>query len=91
MPVSVTTSVDQLLHNEAGLTTTGGNFGGKCPDPTIGINSNDLLYVGASTGGMRMAAAAGFNGTVGTNVLYTFVIQANGSFGNHVRPGRGNE
>ena len=49
-----------MLHNEAGLTTTGGNFGGKCPDPTIGINSNDLLYVGTSTGGMRMAAAAGF-------------------------------
>jgi Bacterial Ig-like domain (group 3)/FG-GAP-like repeat len=85
MPVSVTTSVDQLLHNEAGLTTTGGNFGGKCPDPTIGINSNDLLYVGTSTGGMRMAAAAGFNGTVGTNVLYTFVIQANGSFGSSVQ------
>ena len=83
-PVSVTTSIDQLLHSEAGLTTTGGNFGGKCPDPTIGINSTDLLYAGTSTGGMRMAGVTNFNGTVGTNVLYTFVIQANGSFGSSV-------
>ncbi len=85
MPVSVVNSVDQLLHSEAGLTTTGGNFGGKCPDPTIGVNSTDLLYAGVSTGGKRMAAVTGFNGTVGTNVLYTFVIQANGSFGSSVQ------
>jgi hypothetical protein len=85
MPASVTTSIDQLLHSEAGLTTTGGNFGGKCPDPTIGVNSNDLLYAGTSTGGMHTAAVTAFNGTVGTNVLYTFVIQANGSFGSSVQ------
>ena len=84
-PVSVVKSVDQLLHSEAGLTTTGGNFGGKCPDPTIGVNSSNLLYAGVSTGGKRMAAVTGYNGTVGTNVLYTFVIQSNGSFGGSVQ------
>jgi len=84
MPVSVITSVDQLLHSEAGLTTTA-NFAGKCPDPTIGVNATNLLYVGTSTGGMRMAAVPAYNGTENLTVLYTFVIQANGTFGSSVQ------
>jgi hypothetical protein len=79
-PVSETLNYDQLLHSEAGLTTTGGNYNGKCPDPTIGINASAILYVGSSTTGMQMSAVAGYNSQVNSNVLYTFVIQANGTF-----------
>jgi hypothetical protein len=79
-PVSETKSYEQLLHNEAGLTTTPDGFGGKCMDPTLGVNASDILYVGTSTSGVRMAAVAGFNGQAGGNVLFTFVIQANGTF-----------
>src|ERR1700691_1092261 len=79
-PVSETLNYDQLLHSEAGLTTTGGDFNGKCPDPTIGINASAILYVGSSTTGMQMSAVAGYNSQVNSNVLYTFVIQANGTF-----------
>jgi hypothetical protein len=77
---SETPNYEQLLHSEAGLTTTADGFGGKCPDPVLGVNANDTLFVGTSTGGMGMAAFTGFNAQANSNLLFTLVTQANGAF-----------
>ena len=79
---SKTTDYGPMLHSEAGLTTTGGNFNGHCKDPSIGIGASDLLYAGMSTGGIRMSAVAAYDGTLGYNVLYTFAMQENGALMN---------
>ncbi|MBB5059108.1 uncharacterized protein (DUF2141 family) [Granulicella aggregans] len=79
-PDSETKHYDQVLHAAAGLTSVGGQFNGKCADPTIGTSSSSLLYAGVSTGGMRMAAIAVYNSAADANVLDTFVIKSDGTF-----------
>src|ERR1700677_3388317 len=68
---SETPNYEQVLHSEAGLTTTADGFGGKCPDPVVGVNANDILFVGTSSGGMGMAAVTAYSSQANSNVLYT--------------------
>jgi hypothetical protein len=79
-PYSITTDYDQQLHVEAGLTTTAGVFNIGCGDPKIGVPASDLVYAGKSTGGMRMSAAALYDGSLGYPVLYTFLMTSNGTY-----------
>jgi hypothetical protein len=77
--VSRTYNYDQIIHNAAGLTTTGGQFNGHCKDPGIGTGSNSLIYLGETTSGVRVGALAAYNGKVGNNQLFTIVAQTNGT------------
>jgi hypothetical protein len=77
---SKTIDYNQVLHNQSGVGTTGGNFGGHCPDPSIGINSSALIYAGTTTGGMRVGALAAYYSSVGHNVLITVVTKTDGTF-----------
>jgi hypothetical protein len=78
-PASETMNYEQLLHTAAGLTTTPDQFGGKCADPVTGVDARDILYVGASKSGMRMAAVVAFNVMANSNLLFTFVMQPGGA------------
>jgi hypothetical protein len=77
---SKTTDYNQTLHNQSGIGTTGGNFGGHCPDPSIGINSSALTYMGTTTSGMRVGALAAYYASVGHNVLFTVIAKNDGTF-----------
>jgi hypothetical protein len=76
---SRTYNYDQTIHTASGLTTTPGQFGGKCKDPGIGTTANSLTYVGLTTTGMRVGALAGYNGNVGYNQLFTIVSKTDGT------------
>jgi hypothetical protein len=77
---SKTIDYNQVLHTQSGVGTTGGNFGGHCPDPSIGINSSALIYAGKTTGGMRVGALAAYYSSLGHNVLITVVTKTDGTF-----------
>jgi hypothetical protein len=79
-PASETPNYDQLLHSEAGLTTTGGQYNGKCPDPTTGVSAGTAIYVGTSKSGMRMAAATAYLSSTGNNGIYTYLFNSSGAF-----------
>jgi hypothetical protein len=79
-PVSETPGYDQLLHIEAGLTTTGGQYNGKCPDPTTGISASAAIYIGTSKNGMRMGAATAYLSSTGNNGIYTYIFNSSGAF-----------
>ncbi len=60
--VGETTNYDQVLHNEAGLTTTGGTWPAGCGNQTLGVTAQEIVYLGETTGGYYVFAGA-FNGT----------------------------
>ena len=66
---------DQTLHTNAGLTTTGGNFPSGCGDPLLGITARTIVPVGVTTGNVRVVAAAGYNGVLGENTVFTVAIK----------------
>ncbi len=70
---STTPNYEQLLHSAAGLTTTADRFPGGCKDPGIGIASNNLIYVGQTSTGMRVGAVAT------GNQVHTIVATASGT------------
>ncbi len=76
---SSTTHYDQTIHAAAGLTTTATEAGGTCHDAGVGTNANTLVYVGLTTGGMRVGALSGYNGTAGVNQVFTIVSTAGGT------------
>ena len=69
---------DQTIHTAAGLTTTATEAAGRCHDPGVGTQSNTLVYVGLTTGGMRVGALATYNGTAGMNQVFTIISTAGG-------------
>ena len=77
---SKTINYNQVLHNQSGVGTSGGNSGGHCPDPSLGINASALIYAGKTTGGMRVGALAGYYSSVGHNVLFTVITKPDGTF-----------
>jgi hypothetical protein len=77
---SKTIDYNQVLHNQSGVGTSGGNFGGHCPDPSLGINASALIYAGTTSGGMRVGALTAYYASVGHNVLFTVITKADGTF-----------
>ena len=68
-----TPNYDQVLHNAAGLTTTGGKWPTGCGDPALGISARKLAYLGTTTTGNIVIAAAGFDFSTQQQVIFTFV------------------
>ena len=66
----VITHYDQTLHNEAGLATKAGAFPNGCSDPTLGVSSRRGMYLGKTSQGLPLFAAAGYYAPAGTNGLY---------------------
>lgn len=69
--VSSTPSYDQVLHNEAGLTTTGGKWPAACGDPVLGTSALTMVPVGTTAGGQWVVAAPGFDALTSTQVIFT--------------------
>jgi hypothetical protein len=53
-----TSNYDQLLHNEAGLTTTGGTWPAGCGNQTLGVTAQQVVYLGETTAGYGVLAGA---------------------------------
>ena len=70
---------DQTIHTAAGLTTTAKEAAGTCHDSGVGTNANTLVYVGLTTGGMRVGALAAYDGTTGVNQVFTIISTAGGT------------
>ena len=79
-PASKTPKFQDILHSAAGLTTTPDLFAGGCKDPLIGINSNQLLYAGETTTGLRTGVYVGYISSLAHNALYTTISQTAGAF-----------
>jgi hypothetical protein len=79
-PASKTEKFQDTLHSAAGLTTTPDLFKGGCKDPLIGINSNQLLYAGETTTGLRTGVYVGYISSLAHGALYTTISQTAGAF-----------
>jgi hypothetical protein len=67
----LTAHYDQVLHSEAALTTTAGNFLNHCADPTTGLGSSEGAYLGKTSGGSALFAGVGATSiSSGTNSLF---------------------
>ncbi len=73
---NLTSGYDQVLHNEAGLTTTGGNWPAGCGDPTIGITARAESPVGATTTNLVGFAAAAYYAPGDAQDIYTFMTNS---------------
>ncbi len=72
---ATTPNFDQILHNEAGLTTNGGNWPAGCGDPVTGNPSRQLAYVGKTKAGNKVYAEAFYGGSAN----YVEIVVANGT------------
>ncbi len=72
---ATTPNFDQILHNEAGLTTNGGNWPAGCGDPVTGNPSRQLAYVGKTKAGNKVYAEAFYGGSAN----YVETVVANGT------------
>ncbi|MGB9029904.1 MAG: FG-GAP-like repeat-containing protein, partial [Acidobacteriaceae bacterium] len=68
-----TPNYDQVLHNAAGLTTTGGKWPSGCGDAVLGITSRKLAFLGTTSSKDLVIAAAGFDFSTQEQVIFTFV------------------
>jgi hypothetical protein len=82
---TLTYDYDQILHSEAGLTTTGGNWPAGCGDPTTGISSRAIVPMGVTMNNLQVGAAVGYDATSGNEVVYT--IAGNSFTGTNVSIG----
>lgn len=67
-PNSQVTHVEQFLHNQAFLTTTPDLFPNGCADPSQGITSRPMLFLGTGKNGRELLAGAGSSGVVTSGV-----------------------
>ena len=67
---SQTTNYNQVLHNEAGLTTTGGVWPGGCVDSNLGVASSTVVPLGLASGGQSVWSAAGYDSATGNQVVW---------------------
>ena len=65
-----TLNYEQMLHNTAGLTTRADVFSKGCVEPTLGIGSRRMVYLGKTTQNESLFASFGFNSILGNNALY---------------------
>ena len=70
---------NQVLHTEAGLTTTGGVWPEGCVDSNLGVSSLMTVPLGRTTGGLLVSAGAGYNAMTGNQVVWTFAGSLTGS------------
>ncbi len=66
-----TPNYDQVLHNEAGLTTTGGNWPAGCGDAVLGASSETLLPLGTTASGQVSVGRVGYDAMTGDEVVWT--------------------
>lgn len=71
---------DQVLHSAAGLTTTGGKFAAGCGDPTLGVSSRKLVYLGKTTSNLKVYAGTFYDSVAGAQAIYTVVADADDTF-----------
>ncbi|MFP5230300.1 MAG: FG-GAP-like repeat-containing protein [Acidobacteriota bacterium] len=76
---STTLNFQQTLHQDAGLTTTPGNYARGCAPSSLGISSKDIIGVGQTTSGLRVMASAQYYTVTKTNQLFTLVTNAKGA------------
>lgn len=75
-----TGNYDQVLHSEAGLTTTGGAWPEGCVDATVGVPSQAIVPLGIiTTGNLLVSAGAGYNAATGNQVIWTFAGSPTGT------------
>ncbi len=58
---STTANYDRILHNEAGLTTTGGVWPEGCVDSNLGIASGAVVPLGVTSAGQLVGAATAYD------------------------------
>ena len=73
-----TPNYDQILHNEAGLTTTGGSWPAGCGDPTLGITARTAVPFGLINGNMLTGAGVGYDSATDEQVIWTAVGSLSG-------------
>src|ERR1700722_4119707 len=70
-----TTHFEQVLHGEAGLTTTSNVFTGGCAQSTLGTGTRRTGYLGTTQGDWFLSGT-GYNGSTGNSVYYGLVNPA---------------
>src|SRR5580658_5665614 len=66
---------EQVLHGEAGLTTTPDVFAGGCTQSTLGTGARRAGYLGTTQADWFLAGT-GYNGTTGNSVYYGLISPA---------------
>ena len=69
-----TPGYQNTLHALAGLPTAGNGFANGCASPTLGIGSRRGFFLGRSSQGWDLLAAAGYDHVAGTNALYLATV-----------------
>ena len=67
-----TANYNQVLHNEAGLTTTGGVWPNGCVDSDLGVASGMVVPLGMSSANQLVGAAVAYDSANSAEVLLTF-------------------
>ena len=70
---------NQVLHTDAGLTTTGGVWPEGCVDSNLGVSSLMTVPLGRTPGDLLVSAGAGYNAMTGNQVIWTFAGSLTGS------------
>lgn len=68
--IGTTPNYDQVLHNKAGLTTTGGHWPAGCGDPIVGLSSRTWALLGYTASGNSIAAAIGYDPLEDATVIW---------------------
>jgi hypothetical protein len=66
-----TANYGNILHTEAGLSTTAGTFPNGCSSPILGISTRGGVYLGTTAQNLPLFAGAGYYPTQGVNALYS--------------------
>jgi hypothetical protein len=74
-----TLNYNQVLHSEAGLTTTGGMWPEGCVDSVLGVPSRTVVPLGLTSSNLLVSAAAGYNGVTGNQVIWSLASSLTGS------------
>lgn len=69
-----------VLHTAAGLTTTGGNFPAGCGNTNTGITSRKIVFVGTTTGNVRVYAAHYYYVPGSTEEIHVVSAKADDTF-----------
>jgi hypothetical protein len=67
-----TVNYNQVLHNEAGLTTTGGVWPEGCVDSNLGVASGTVVPLGMTSANQLVGAAVAYDPMISAGVLLTF-------------------
>jgi len=74
-----TTNYDQVLHSEAGLTTTGGMWPEGCVDATVGVPSRTIVPLGMTASKLFVIGREAYNAVSGDQVIYSFAGPLSGT------------